>query len=110
MQPEFTVINGKLHKNGKPIRPEFGNSKHIKAINKYHDLKSGKVIEPIYETIIEATAQTFCTCGNTISLMINVDYTDEISEFDGESVKCDNCKQIYEFVINEDENLIIKTI
>lgn len=105
----ITIKNGKLYQDDKEIKPEVGNSEHIKAIKTATDWEDLQppTEEPEKEVLVEVKLEAVerelyrprisltCTCGERMVDVLFEDYEDEEAaldeDIDGEDLYCPSC-------------------
>ncbi len=106
---QISVIEGKLYKKGKEVRPQMGNKEHIEAIKKYSEYKEGKFTEVYFEEKYEAEVSIECLCGRNVNHQVITDDDDEFS-LDDKYFSC-TCGQEYKLEFDmKNDRLLTKLI
>lgn len=101
MAKNYSVIDGKLHEDGKPVVLEVGNKEQINFLKYY---QGGIQITADIETVHTLSAHFKCTCGRNVYYSQEVDKDDDYSELDSTQIRCTNCNTVYEIEADEEGN------
>lgn len=110
-QRKYTVKDGKLYKDGKPVKLEFGNRDQIAAIRNYEKRSEqfkteGVILEPQFE----ATVKWQCLCGSFLDCSNDIVTSNNLRRFHLNQVDCIKCNRNYGFAHNEENELVVKLI
>lgn len=96
MKDEMIVRNHKFYKNGREVKPEFGNIEQIELLRDYDSLHklmlSGEWV--LYEYLSDEVKYIECPCSQMIDLD---DFCDD--------AECPYCDQEYEVDYQEDNGV-----
>ena len=109
---DYKATSKGLFKDGKLVKLKFGDQEQIKEIRRYErkveDMRGSGFVVQFQE--IEATIHFDCICGRTISSTATIELGSNLEEFEYKKEKCRDCNEMYDFVINEDEELSVRLL
>ncbi len=108
MTNNYSIIDGKLYKDGIQVQPEVGNLEQIELIKNWSE---GLRVTAHIITTHNLEVYFKCICGSPNIIDIEVDSDINYDDLNGLQKVCHNCKRVYEFNNDEDgseENFIVK--